>query len=157
VPHILVSLYAYVRRRGFGHEDAQDLTQGFLLQLLERKSFARVDKSKGLFRSFLLAGMNYFLADERIRATAQKRGGGGPVLSFDAQTAEQRYRLQPVDELSPDKLFERQWAQALLDAVLDKLEQEFRDAGRPSCSSDCAHSLWPAPRRPTSKRRRSWA
>lgn len=123
-------LYTYVRRRGYGHEDAQDLTQGFLAQLLERKSFARVDQSKGLFRSFLLAGMNYYLADERIRANAQKRGGGGPVLSFDAQTAEQRYRVEPVHELSPDKLFERQWAQALLDAVLDKLEQEYREAGK---------------------------
>jgi DNA-directed RNA polymerase specialized sigma24 family protein len=123
-------LYAYVRRRGYGHDDAQDLTQGFLLQLLERKSFARVEQSKGLFRSFLLAGMNYFLADERSRASAQKRGGGGTVLSFDAQTAQQRYRLEPVDELSPDKIFERQWVQALLDTVLERLEREYREAGK---------------------------
>ena len=123
-------LYAYVRRRGHGHEDAQDLTQAFLLQLLERRAFARVDRSKGRFRSFLLAGLNYFLADARDRARAQKRGGGQPVLSFDAQTAEQRYRLEPVDDLSPDKLFERQWALALLDDVLARLEQEFSAAGK---------------------------
>ena len=123
-------LYAYVRRRGYGHDDAQDLTQGFLLQLLERKSFGHVHRSKGLFRSFLLAGLNYFLIDERIRANAQKRGGGGPVLSFDAQTADQQYRLEPVNELSPDKLFERQWALTLLDRVLERLEHEFRESGK---------------------------
>jgi RNA polymerase sigma-70 factor (ECF subfamily) len=123
-------LYAYVRRRGHGHEDAQDLTQAFLLQLLERKSFARVDRGKGRFRSFLLAGLNYFLADARDRVSAQKRGGGRPIPSFDAQTAEQRYRLEPVDDLSPDKLFERQWALALLGQVLARLEEEFREAGK---------------------------
>lgn len=123
-------LYAYVRRRGYGHEDAQDLTQDFLLQLLERHSFARVDRDKGRFRSFLLAALNYFLADQHDRANAQKRGGGRPVLSFDAQAAEQRYRLEPVEERSPDKLFERRWALALLDRVLARLEQEFREAGK---------------------------
>ena len=123
-------LYAYVRRRGHGHEDAQDLTQGFLLQLLERKSFARVDRERGRFRSFLLGGLNYFLADEHARANAQKRGGGRPVVSFDALAAEQRYSLEPLDQLSPDKLFERQWALALLDRVLARLEHEFQEAGK---------------------------
>jgi RNA polymerase sigma factor (sigma-70 family) len=124
-------LYAYVRRRGYSHEDAQDLTQGFLVQLLERHSFARADASKGRFRSFLLGGLNYFLSDERDRASAQKRGGGQPTLSFiDAQAADERYRLEPVDERSPDKLFERRWAVALLDQVLARLEQEFREAGK---------------------------
>jgi DNA-directed RNA polymerase specialized sigma24 family protein len=123
-------LYAYVRRRGFGHDDAQDLTQGFLLQLLAHKSFGRVDRSKGRFRSFLLGGLNHFLADQRDRANAQKRGGGHSILSLDAQAAEQRYRLEPVDERSPDRLFERAWAMALLDSVLASLEEEFRDAGK---------------------------
>ena len=124
-------LYCYVRRRGYGHEDAQDLTQGFLLQLLERHSLARVDASKGRFRSFLLAGLNYFLSDQRDRAAAQKRGGGQPTLSFmDTRDADERYRLEPVDERSPDKLFERRWALTLLDQVLARLEQEFREAGK---------------------------
>ncbi|MHC1765138.1 MAG: RNA polymerase sigma factor [Verrucomicrobiia bacterium] len=123
-------LYAYVRRRGHGHEDAQDLTQAFLLQLLERRSFARVDRGKGRFRSFLLAGLNYFLADAHDHVSAQKRGGGQPTLSFDAQTAEQRYRLEPVDALSPDKLFERQWALTLLNQVLGHLEKEFCETGK---------------------------
>jgi RNA polymerase sigma-70 factor (ECF subfamily) len=123
-------LYAYVRRRGHGHEDAQDLTQAFLLQLLERKSFSRVDRERGRFRSFLLAGLNYFLADHHDRVTAQKRGGGQRALLFDAQAAEERYRLEPVDDRSPDKLFERHWALTLLDQVLARLEQEFREADK---------------------------
>jgi DNA-directed RNA polymerase specialized sigma24 family protein len=124
-------LYAYVRRRGYGHEDAQDLTQGFMLQLLARKSFARVHPSRGRFRSFLLAGLNYFLVDERIRAQAQKRGGGQVTLSFvDTQEADARYRLEPVDGSSPDKLFERRWALTLLGQVLARLEQEFCAAGK---------------------------
>src|SRR5512136_1255134 len=81
-------LYAFVRRQGYGHEDAQDLTQSFLLQLLERGSFARVDRGKGRFRSFLLGGLKHFLADQREHASAQKRGGGQPLLWFDVQAAE---------------------------------------------------------------------
>lgn len=123
-------LYVYIRRRGYGIEDAQDLTQGFFTQLLERHSFARAAPGKGRFRSFLLAALNYYLADEHDRAQAQKRGGGQVILSFDAQTAEQRYRLEPADHVSPDKAFERQWALALLDQVLARLEQEFRAAGK---------------------------
>jgi len=120
-------LYAYARRRGYRHEDAQDLTQGFLAQLLERGSFARVDRKKGRFRSFLLASLNHFLADEHDRANAKKRGGGRSVFSFDGEEAQRRYRLEPVEEQSPDKLFERRWAMALLDHVLARLGQEFRD------------------------------
>jgi DNA-directed RNA polymerase specialized sigma24 family protein len=124
-------LYCYIRRRGYSHEDAQDLTQGFLLRWLESKSFARADASKGRLRSFLLAGLNHFLSDERDRASAQKRGGGRATLSLmDTQAADERYRLEPVDERSPEKLFERRWALTLLDQVMARSEQEFREAGR---------------------------
>jgi RNA polymerase sigma-70 factor (ECF subfamily) len=123
-------LYAYLRRRGFGEHDAQDLTQGFLAQLLERRSIQGVERDKGKFRSFLLASLNYFLADERDRANAQKRGGGRQVLSLDAHEAEQRYRLEPVDERSPEKIFEHHWAMTLLDQVLARLGQEFTNAGK---------------------------
>ncbi len=124
-------LYAYVRRRGYGHEDAQDLTQGFLLRWLESRSFARADASKGRLRSFLLAGLNHFLSDQWDRASAQKRGGGQPTLSLmDTQTADERYRLEPADEPSPERLFERRWALTLLDQVLARSEQEFREAGK---------------------------
>jgi DNA-directed RNA polymerase specialized sigma24 family protein len=124
-------LYCYIRRRGYSHEDAQDLTQGFLLRWLESKSFARADASKGRLRSFLLAGLNHFLSDEWDRVSAQKRGGGLPTLCFmDTQAADVRYRLERADERSPEKLFERRWALTLLDQVLARSEQEFREAGK---------------------------
>ena len=123
-------IYAYLRRRGCGEYDAQDLTQGFFAQLLERRSIQSVEREKGKFRSFLLASLNYYVADERDRANAQKRGGGREVLSLDVQQAEQRYRLEPVDERSPEKIFEHRWAMALLDQVLVRLGQEFAEAGK---------------------------
>jgi RNA polymerase sigma-70 factor (ECF subfamily) len=123
-------LYAYIRRRGYGPEDAQDLTQSFFAHLLGRNALQRVAKEKGKFRSFLLASFNYFLADERDRAQAQKRGGGCEVISLDAQEAEQRYRLELADERSPDKIFEHRWALTLLDQVLTRLRREFSDAGK---------------------------
>ena len=124
-------LYSYVRRRGYSHEDAQDLTQGFLLRWLEHRSFARADARNGRLRSFLLAGLNHFLSDQWDRASAQKRGGGRPMLSLmDTQVADERYRLEPVDERSPEKLFDRRWALTLLDQVLARAEQEFREAGK---------------------------
>ena len=124
-------IYAYLRRRGCGEQDAQDLSQGFFAQLLERRSIQAVEREKGKFRSFLLASLNYYVADERDRANAQKRGGGREVLSLDVQEAEQRYRLEPADERSPDKLFERRWAMTLLDQVLARLAEEFSAAGKP--------------------------
>jgi RNA polymerase sigma-70 factor (ECF subfamily) len=120
----------YLRRRGCGEQDAQDLAQGFFAQLLERRAIQGVEREKGKFRSFLLASLNYFLADERDRANAQKRGGGRQVLSLDAQEAEHRYRLEPLDERSPEKIFEYRWAMTLLDHVLARLGQEFTDAGK---------------------------
>ena len=123
-------LYAYLRRRGYGEHDAQDFTQGFFAHLFERDWLQGVAREKGRFRSFLLAALNYFVADQRDRASAQKRGGGRQVISFDAHEAEERYQLEPVDESSPDKLFERRWAVALLDQVLARLAGEFSDAGK---------------------------
>jgi RNA polymerase sigma-70 factor (ECF subfamily) len=123
-------LYAFVRRRGYNEHDASDVTQGFFEHLFEHDTLNRVGREKGRFRSFLLASLNYFLSDQRDRASAQKRGGGLEVFSLDAQVAEDRYLLEPMDERSPDKLFERRWALALLDQVLTRLAQEFSDAGK---------------------------
>ncbi len=123
-------IYAYLRRRGFAEHDAQDLTQGFFAQLLERRSIQGVEPAKGKFRSFLLASLNYYVADERDRAHAQKRGGGREVLPLHAQEAEQRYRLEAVDERSPEKIFEYRWAMTLLDQVLSRLSEEFARAGK---------------------------
>ena len=103
-------LYAYLRRSGRDTQDAQDLTQAFFARLIEKKDFALADREKGKFRFYLIGALKHFLADQHDKATALKRGGGQTFISFDAQTAEQRYHLEPVDGASPDKLFERRWA-----------------------------------------------
>ncbi len=123
-------LYAYVRRRGYSPEDAQDLTQEFFARLLANHGLRTVSPLKGKFRSFLLASMNHLLADEHDRLTREKRGGGRSLISFDAQTAEERYRLEPVDELTADAIFERRWAIALLEQVLNRLDDEYSKSGR---------------------------
>jgi RNA polymerase sigma-70 factor (ECF subfamily) len=123
-------LYAYLRRRGYSEHDSQDLTQGFLAQLLERRSIETVDRQKGRFRSFLLASLKYFIADERAHACAQKRGGGREPISLDVEDAEKRYRLEPIDNRTPEKIYEHRWAITLLDQVLAKLAKEFRDAAK---------------------------
>jgi RNA polymerase sigma-70 factor (ECF subfamily) len=117
-------LYAFVRRQGFGPEDAEDLTQGFFAHLLEHEALATVDRAKGKFRSFLLASLRHFLADERERVRAQKRGGGRGLVSLDVAYAEKRYAQEPADPASPDKVFERNWALALMEQVLDRLRAE---------------------------------
>jgi len=123
-------LYAFVRRLGYGPHDAQDLTQGFFMRLVEKDYLADVDRRKGRFRSFLLAAIKHFLADERDKAKTQKRGGGQFPISLDAQVAEDRFRLEPAHELTPEKLFERRWALSLLAKVFDRLAQDYAQADK---------------------------
>jgi len=118
-------LYACVRREGFGPEDAQDLTQEFFARLLARDYVARADPHRGKFRSFLLTGLRRFLCDERDKARRLKRGGGEPLISFDAQAAEDRYRLEPADQLTPERVFERSWAATLLERAACRLREEY--------------------------------
>jgi RNA polymerase sigma-70 factor (ECF subfamily) len=117
-------LYAYVRRRGFSKPDAEDLTQSFLASLLHRRSLRSVARSKGRFRTFLLAGLNHFLADEWDKASALKRGGGQVLISLEEEAAEGRYQSEPATTLSPDQLFDRRWALTVLDAALVRLREE---------------------------------
>ena len=119
-------LYAYVRRQGFSPEDAQDLTQEFFARFIAGNYLADVSPDKGRFRAFLLACLKHFLTNEWDRARAQKRGSGQRTISFDETAAEERYKLEPTDTSSADKLFERRWAMTLLDTVLAKLRAEFR-------------------------------
>jgi RNA polymerase sigma-70 factor (ECF subfamily) len=123
-------LYAYVRREGYTPADAQDLTQGFLARLLARNSLVRVSPEKGKFRSFLLTALRHFLSDQRDRANAVKRGGGVAFISLDATEAEARYRLEPVECLDAEKIYERRWAMALLEQALGRLREESATAGR---------------------------
>jgi RNA polymerase sigma-70 factor (ECF subfamily) len=122
-------LYAYLRRRGISAADAQDLTQEFFARLLEKESL-RVDPQRGRFRSFLLASLDHFLANERDRAHAFKRGGGRAPLSLDLAAGESRVALEPAHNETPERLYERQWALALLDVVVRRLEAEYRAANK---------------------------
>ena len=123
-------LYAYVRRRGSGSEDAQDLTQSFFARLLERDLLSRASPQRGRFRSFLLTTLQNFLADEHDRAVARKRGAGQPLISMDELDAEARYALEPTDNVSPDKLFERRWATTVLEQAWTRLETEYAAEGK---------------------------
>ena len=113
-----------------GEHDAQDLTQEFFARLMEKGWLGGVDRERGRFRSWLLASMKHFLANEWDRANRLKRGGGQTVLSLDAQTAEARYALEPADHMTADRIFERRWALTLLEQVLERLRREFAAAGK---------------------------
>lgn len=123
-------LYAFVRRQGHPVHDAQDLTQAFFSRLLEKHALGQVDREKGKFRSFLLASLKNFLANEWDKEQAQKRGGGQAVISLDHNSAESRYGLEPGHDLSPDKIFERRWALTLLEQVLARLRDEYCSVGK---------------------------
>ena len=119
-------IYAYVRRLGHAQEDAEDLTQGFFTRVLEKHSLRDFDRERGRFRSYLLGALKHFVANARDWDRAVKRGGAVAVLPLDADlgTAEQRYRLEPRTDLTPEKIFERAWAMAVLARVEEQLRAE---------------------------------
>jgi RNA polymerase sigma factor (sigma-70 family) len=123
-------LYAYVRRQGYGADEAEDLTQGFFARLVDKGFLDAVSPEKGRFRSFLLAACKHFLSNERDRARALKRGGGQRHLSIDFSSAEVRYQQEPFHTLTPEAVFERRWVLTLLERVLARLQEEFRAAGK---------------------------
>jgi len=123
-------IYAFVRRQGRRPHDAQDLTQEFFARLLEKKSLADVDRAKGRFRSFLLASLKHFLANEWDKARAEKRGGGQVLIPIDAHAAETSYGVDPADNVTAEKIFERRWALILLDHVLQRLRDEYFGDGK---------------------------
>src|SRR5258707_15715849 len=123
-------IYVYVRRKGHGPDDAQDLTQEFFAQLISKQHLRLADRNKGKFRTFLLATLDYFLAREWSRAHRQKRGGQFVFISLDQQTPEERYRLEPADNDPPEKKFAREWALAVLKQAMDALERECEANGK---------------------------
>ncbi len=122
-------VYAFIRRSGHGVEDAQDLTQGFFEQLLKRHALRNLDPRKGKFRSFLLVVLRRFLINEAKRAGATKRGGGRTPLALEAQVAEDRFLVQTVTQFSPEQLFDRNWALAVMDQAFARLRSEFEQQG----------------------------
>jgi RNA polymerase sigma-70 factor (ECF subfamily) len=123
-------LYAFLRRRGYAADQAQDLTQDFFMRVLEGRYLDRADPDKGRFRSFLLTSLKFFVADEGDRERAKKRGGGA-VLPLEFEAGEERYQREPVHDETPERIFERQWALSVLDRVMDRLRREFVLHGRP--------------------------
>jgi RNA polymerase sigma factor (sigma-70 family) len=123
-------LYCYIRQSGHSPENAKDLTQGFFARLIEKDYLEAIDPEKGKFRTFLLIAVKRFLANEWDRANRQKRGGGHELLSLDEQDAEARYLIEPVDDNTPEKLFELSWATALLEQVMRCLAAEMAAEGK---------------------------
>ncbi len=123
-------LYAFLRRRGHDVHQAQDLTQGFFTRLLEKRDLRLPDPARGRFRSFLLAALRHFEANDWDRRRAEKRGGDQPPISLDLDRAESEYRLHPAHEETAERVYERRWAFAVLDHALARVGEEYERSGK---------------------------
>ena len=123
-------LYAYVRRQGHAASDAQDLTQDFFARLLERKYLRLADPQRGRFRTFLLSSLKHFLINEWEKSRATKRGGAFSIISSDEQNAEGRYLAEPIEGLTPDRIYEKRWAVTLLEQVMSRLREKYAADGK---------------------------
>ena len=123
-------LYAFIRREGYGPDEAADLTQEYFARLLDTGLLARADRRKGRFRAFLRAVCADFLANRRDRENALKRGGGRAIVAMDSVEAEGRYAREPAHELTPERIFDRTWALTLLGRVLEQLREEYSAGGQ---------------------------
>jgi RNA polymerase sigma factor (sigma-70 family) len=123
-------LYAYIRRQGHPAHEAEDLTQEFFARIVEKDFLADVDRAKGKFRSFLVAACAHFLANQRDRERAWKRGGRCSIVSLDFTAAEARYGQEPAHGLTAEKLFARRWGLTLLDQVLARLRADYTDKNK---------------------------
>jgi RNA polymerase sigma factor (sigma-70 family) len=123
-------LFAFIRREGYEVEEARDLTQEFFARWLERRDFDAVQREKGRLRSYLLVALKHFLTNERNKGRTVKRGRGRQPISLDEIIEKQRFALEPVETLTADQIYERQWATTVLDRVLSLLEEDYRSTGR---------------------------
>jgi RNA polymerase sigma factor (sigma-70 family) len=135
-------LYAFVRRHVSEAHDAEDLTQEFFTRFLAKEYFGRADPALGRFRSFLLTCLKNFLAEQQRQARRLKRGGGKTTISWDRQTAEERYRLEPADPVTAEQIYDRRWALTLLETVLARLAEEQSAAGKGRVFAQFKDYLW---------------
>ena len=129
-------LYAFLRKRGHSSEDAQDLTQGFFAHLMRGERFGKLDPTRGRFRAYLLSSLKHYVADEKKKQNAAKRGGGSHQISIEQEMAEDRFHNEPYHELTPDKLFDRQWAMTILTETENQLAREFANLGNEDTFSE---------------------
>jgi len=135
-------LYAFIRRQGHEAHDAEDITQEFFARFLARDYFSRADPALGRFRNFLLASLKHFLSERHRHAHRLKRGGGLHFLSWDNQTAEERYRFEPCDSSHAEESFDRQWAYMLLEKALSRLGDEQSATGKSESFSRLKDFVW---------------
>jgi RNA polymerase sigma-70 factor (ECF subfamily) len=135
-------LYAYVRRRGSGPHEAQDLTQEFFLRLLDKQSLRLADSRRGKFRSFLLTSLKNFLINEWQKGHAAKRGNGQPIQPLEFDDAERRYLAEPARDLAPDRLFEKRWAVAVVERAQARLRGEYVAANKVPLFESLKEQVW---------------
>ncbi|MCH8219469.1 MAG: sigma-70 family RNA polymerase sigma factor [Planctomycetes bacterium] len=135
-------LYAFIRRRGHPSETAQDLTQGFFVKLLEKDSLAAANRNRGKFRTFLLAALKNFLSHESEKERAAKRGGDRILLSLYREEGEARYLAEPVEAMTPEKLYEKRWATTVIEQALQTLRTEYQQAGNRPLFDRLKDHLW---------------
>ena len=136
-------LYWFARRRGLTAADAEDLTQGFFADLLARGAVAQADAARGRFRTFLLSSFEHYRLNERARAHTAKRGGGQPVISFEAmQAAEERFHDEPTTTESPEKVYDRKWAMSLLEGTVAAVRHEYAAIGKAAWFDELKIALW---------------
>ena len=135
-------IYSFLRRHGSAPEDAEDLTQGFFARLLAKDYFSHANPDRGRFRTFLLSSLRHFLADAHDRQSAAKRGGGKRPLTLDLDGAETALGQQPIDALTPERLYEKRWALTLIEVVLDRLGEDFAHAGRIEFFAELKGYVW---------------
>lgn len=123
-------LYVYIRRSGRDAHESEDLAQSFFVHLFENNALQQVDKERGKFRAFLMAALKNFLANDWDRRNAKKRGNPRQIISWEEAQIEERYRLEPVDSFSSERIFERRWALTLVERVFERLQQEYAEAGK---------------------------
>src|SRR6516225_1571000 len=135
-------IYSFVQRQGIELEEAKDITQEFFADLLEHRNLTAVRKEKGRFRSYLLGALKYFLADERRRAMAIKRGKGQRLIPLEELSADERTEMEPADSITAEQIYDRRWASTLLERVLGLLKNEYVAAGN-AALFDCLKQLLP--------------
>jgi RNA polymerase sigma-70 factor (ECF subfamily) len=144
-------LYGFIMRQGVGPADAEDLTQGFFASLLEHRNLNAVRKEQGRLRSYLLGALKYFLADERRRAMAIKRGKGQRLIPLEELRTDERFELEPADPVTAELIYERRWASTVLERVLNLLKDEYQKAGNAALFDSLKQLLPGEPDAPSQK------